>query len=775
MTYVNCLISGDDYLKKHSDFKLIGRKLELAALSAILMRQHSNSVLLVGPGGVGASALCLGLEGLKNDPDAPLDIISKRKFWLNTDDLFASGNPEVIKDSFNKALATLSRTPESLLIVDDMNDFITAASNHGCSSMINGLMRDIKAKKFQAILEVKDDNLDPVLKCHSDMRELFTLMDLQEPDDADLAQIVDASRATLEKFHGIKISPEALQTAIDVTNKYRAKDASLSRAQPERAITLIDRALVSYRQQAHAKAPEIVEIEKKLKKINDAMAGKGNGNNEFKSLSAEDLVKVKNEAETSLTEAQTRWAEFRKKLKRFGDDQALAEKNIRALELELTKTEEKERAEQAAFKARAKTGEKATAVEDFDHAASVGGLESPALIEIRSKIARYNDAAKKNKTDYDKLMAEFNGKLMLGRDHVLAQFSKLSGIPVQRLDQDERLKLLNLEASLKQRVLDQDHAIGPLSEAICSARVGLVDKNKPQASFFFLGPSGVGKTETGKALAEYLFDDPSALFVLDMSDYMEKHAVAKMIGAPPGYEGFEAGGILTNGIRRRPYCVVLLDEVEKAHPDVFNVLLQILDEGRLHDNVGRAVSFANTVVLMTSNIGSEFFLDPNLPFEEARKLAIEELGKKFRPEFLNRFNGRQNIKCFNALSLPAIEKIAAREIAKMNGKIASQGLSVSMDTADIAAMCADKYVPAYGARGIVGFIKSHLEGPLSRVILETPDAKGTIKVSYDKAEGILKVAPPPPPEEKPKSAPSTVVPFTPAAAAPATPPTAAFG
>lgn len=272
------------------------------------------------------------------------------------------------------------------------------------------------------------------------------------------------------------------------------------------------------------------------------------------------------------------------------------------------------------------------------------------------------------------------------------------------------------------------------------ARVGRRNNNKPLAAYLFLGPSGVGKTECAKALAGALLDDDAALTRFDMSEYMEKHAVAKMIGAPPGYEGFEVGGILTNLMRKNSYRILLFDEIEKAHPDIFNIMLQVLEDGRLTDNVGRTVSFADAIIIMTTNIGQPHFLDPTLSSDEAEAAAIDDLGNTYRSEFLNRFAGRQNILCFKPLGLDSIARITRREIASLNAVYGEKGIPVEIDDADLMAFCTAQYDPRVGARGLPGFITANLEPVIVNSILENPDHRGTAVIRYNSETGQFDVS-----------------------------------
>ena len=745
-TALNFLIRGNDYVAQHADFKLVGRDEELHRLSRILMRSRANSVLLVGAGGVGCTALCMGLQASKADLNAPFDIVSKRLFWLDTDGLFASGDPGRINESFQKILTTLSRTPETVLIIEDTRDFVEAARNTGCTHLINALMREVKNGKFQAILEARDDDLEAVLKCHSDLREIFTLLDIQEPGIEALRLMAENAAQCLEKYHQLRIAPEAREAAIELTSKYRVRDMSLSRAQPERTVTLLDRALTSYRQKAHARPPELDDLESRLGAVNAALAGTRANGHGLEGKTPRELAALRAALESEMHAAMTNWEQRQTDIRKLYKDQRDGEEAIRELEAQLEIQRQKE--QEARSKAPAAETEVETPVatrptlRSFIRVATAAGFESKEVTAIKTAMAQYQQAVDDNRTRYEALTAEINQQLLLTREHVLAEFSRISGIPVSKLNQDERVKLLALDQNLAARVFGQDHVVQKLGNAVRVARVGLKEPNKPQAAFMFLGPSGVGKTELAKALTATLFDDEKALLRFDMSEYMEKHAVARLIGAPPGYEGYEAGGILTNAMRRNPLCVILFDEIEKAHPDVFNIFLQILDDARLTDNRGLTVSFSEAIIIMTTNIGTPHFLDESLDFVTARQQALADLEEKYRPEFLNRFNGRQHIVCFNRLELPVIARIAARELSKLNERIKGAGLQVVMPADHLSAMCQDHYAPGEGARGITGYFTTHIHPAVANTILMTPEAQGSIQVRYNTEQHGVEIDPP---------------------------------
>jgi ATP-dependent Clp protease ATP-binding subunit ClpB len=679
------LVSGEDYLAKFPDFKLVGREEELKRLSGILMREKANSVLLVGSGGVGCTALCMGMQAIKADQNTPFDIVSKRLFWLDTDRLFSSGDEKEINSMYQKGIDVLYRTPDSILIIEDMKDFIEATRNHGATHFLNALTLAVKNNKTQVILECRDEDLSMVLKSNSDILEYYTIMYLDEPPKDALKNIVTYAANKLTKHHGIKISYDAIDTSIELTTKYRTKDLGLSRAQPERAITLIDRALSSYRLLAHQGPPKGME---------------------------------------------DTWEQKQKEIKNLYEVQRTGEIGIIDLENQL---EDQRRIE----KERISEGHEPTKsyIKTFMDS---GGLDSTEVKTLKLGIAALQKELIKHREKFNALTEEINSKLELDRNLVIREFSIISGIDAGKLNENEREKLLRLEKSLNEKIYGQTDVVKKVANAIKVAKVGKRDNNTPQAAFMFLGPSGVGKTELAKVLAASLLGDVNALTRFDMAEYMEKHAVAKLIGAPPGYEGFENGGILTNLMHKNPYRILLFDEIEKAHPDVFNIFLSILSAARLTDNMGRECNFSETIIIMTTNIGQTHFLDNTISPDEQKKRAIEELGKIYRSELLNRFAGRENIYCFDTLTIDAMVKIVWREIQSFDAAYAPQGIKVDITNDTIEMFCRDHYDPTIGARGLPGYIKANLEPEVVNLILSYPDIKGTLVITYDGVNKLFK-------------------------------------
>lgn len=696
------LITGGEFLKKQTDFKLVGRENDMNRLTSVLLRNNAASVILVGPGGVGATALVMGLQSLKDDPNVPFDIVSKRIFWLKTDDLFSSGNVEEINKNFNGVLNILKRTPDSILVIEDTRDFIEASRNNGCSNFINSLNSVVKNGESQVILETKDQDLDMVLSSHSDMKQCYTIIDLNEPTGEDLNQIVRVSAISLSHHHDIRIEDDAIQTAIDLTNKYRTRDSSLSRAQPERSANLLDRALSSYRLDAHKRHPKVSYLLATGIKENDPQ-----------------IIAL----DTEFSKTQERIKQLYR-LQREGE--------IAVIDLEEQIATQKKAEEEAV--ARGETIEQEEAprrVQMFSTVAKAAGFESAKVRALREEIRKYEKVINENRAEFDVLTGEINEQLSLTKERVFSEFSRLSGIPVNKLNENEKERLRNLENLLNSRVFGQSQVIHKIANAIKVARIGNRGNGKPQAAFLIMGPSGTGKTEVCKALAHALKDDEAALTRFDMSEYMEKHSVAKLIGAPAGYEGSERGGILTNAMRSNPNRIILFDEIEKADTAVFDLFLQILSDGRLTDNHGRTVSFADSMVIMTTNIGQTFFLDQSLSSEEAERLANIELDNIYRPEFLNRFAGRQNIVCFNRLELDSIERIVKREMNALTTAYKQNGLEIKFTDDSITRFCKDHYDPRHGARGLQGYVVANIEPLIVNMILENDVEGASIDLYYD--------------------------------------------
>lgn len=704
-------IRGSEYISRFENFKLLGRDKDLERISSILMRKKQNSLLLVGPAGVGTSSLILGLQYVKSLPGTPFDIINKRFIWLDTDSLFSSGDSNEINEEFQKILRMLVKTPESVLIIEDTYDFIEASRNSGNPHFINALSAIDRNGGTQVILEVRDEQLTQVLKWHSDISNSYTMYDVKEPTGEHLFEIANGIAKDLSSFHQIPITEDAVHAAIELTSKYR-DGMGLGGAQPQRSIALLDRALSTYRQMAHRKHPNITRLEAAIASEKDS-----------------------SKAEAMAADLETRvasWNELKSQIKLYHDQQRDGEEAIYKLSDELDGLVKKQ-------EARREKDEERQETKTFAQMASTGGFDTPEIQKVKLDIEKVEHIISSNKKKHDDLVEAANIGLELNATAVRYEFSLISGISADKLSENEMESLRHLEANLMSRVFGQDEAVKHIANSIKVSKVDTMEESGPAASYLLLGPSGVGKTEIAKAVAQFYLGDEKSLVRFDMSEYMEKHAVAKLIGAPPGYEGFEAGGILTNSVRKKPVGVYLFDEIEKAHPDVYNVFLQILSDGRLTDNVGRTVDFSEIIIIMTSNIGQECYLDESLSWEEAKGVANSQLAATYRSELLNRFNGRENILHFKRLPIEVIERIIAREVKKLNDSYTKRGLSIAIEEDCIQEFCKAHYNPAYGARGLPGYIKANLRPVIVNHILDNPDQTGTFTVGFNTDKNVFEV------------------------------------
>ncbi|MDE2335699.1 MAG: AAA family ATPase, partial [Alphaproteobacteria bacterium] len=547
------------------------------------------------------------------------------------------------------------------------------------------------------------------------------------------------------------------------TKKYPG--LTLDLAQPKRSIVILEGALAAYCRTARARPAELDALEEKLAGVTLAIE-KGGAAGPLAGKSQKELAALKLETENTIKEVTEDWTSRKETLSHLRDEQTKGTDALRELDTAIADQTAKEQKLKAARKAyheapdaaarqkikdeyKLHNGEELVVGEEngkgvkgkFGHFADLNTAVSPELAALKKARTEVEQELAANKEKYADLLKDGNGgaALTLTDEHVLAEFSRLSHVPMNKLQQDESQKLLHLGETIKERVFGQDEPIEAVAKAVKRGRVGLKKPNKPIGSFLFLGPSGVGKTELAKALATTLFGDESALQIYNMSEYMEKHASAVLIGAPPGYEGHAEGGLLTNNMRRMPYCVNVFDEAEKADKQVFDLFLQIIDEGVLVDRRGVKASFANSINILTSNIGAKYFLDESLTFEQAKEKALADLwnpegdpsdpsGQKgFRPEFLNRFTG---IFCFNRLGQVEIIKIANKSLKELNQWVAENGISVSMPEKDLKAMCEDQYDPKNGGRGIMNYIENNITSDVADTLLEHPGTHGTVEVTY---------------------------------------------
>ena len=716
------LKTGGEIVRANPDFKLEGREDQLRKIYNVLLRERANNVLMYGPGGVGMSTLAKGIQFKKDDLTTPHEIVNKRFMWLKVDALMASGNGKKIIEDFEKILRRLALDPNTVLVIEDFADFLKAASKNGASSIINALMRDIKSKKFQTILEVRVEELGSVLKdYHSDLTENFTRVQIEEPKPDVTQRIVDAVKPLFER-KGIKVADDATKEAVALTVKY-PKVPTLDRAQPERALNLIDQSMSEYRNEANSRPARLPAIEAELASL-------------AKEADQKKAAARKTALEAERAKVVAEWEAQQKRIRDLNKQRGdLREQRDQA---QLDYDDMKAKSQKNAREALRKSNDGSISTADLDEIASTN-VDTPEMRENMELVRACESDIKLMTDEIVTIGRKQSEGLVLGAKEVRDTFSRLSGIPVNDLTEDDSARLEKMEEELGKRVFGQDYAIKQLAKTVRIARAGLKEPEKPIGSFMFNGPTGVGKTEIVKALAQFLYKDEFAVTRIDMSEYMEKVAVNKMIGAPPGYAGYEEGGALTNAVRARPNQIILLDEIDKAHPDVFNVLLQVLDAGRLTDGQGVTVDFKETLVIMTSNLGAHFFQDPALSFDQASAQMMQLVKSTFKPEFLNRID---EIIGFNALAPAIIEKVVRKEFNKIGGYLKDKGVAVDISDECIKKITDNHYDPTYGGRGIVRYLKMNAKDKLAAAVLDMPKGQaGGIKLvtRYNDAAKTLEV------------------------------------
>jgi ATP-dependent Clp protease ATP-binding subunit ClpB len=670
---------------------VIGRDEEIRRVMQVLSRRTKNNPVLIGEPGVGKTAIAEGLAHRIVARDVPETLIGKKVLSLDMGALLAGAK---YRGEFEERLKAVikevtSSDGEIILFIDELHTLVGAGKTDGAMDAGNMLKPALARGELRCVGATTLDEYKKYIEKDPALERRFQQVYVGEPSVPDTISILRGLKERYEVHHGVRIQDSAIVAAAELSHRYIT-----DRFLPDKAIDLIDEAASKLRIEMDSMPQEIDVLERKMIQLE---------------IEKQALKKEKDEG------SKTR-------LKKVDED--LSELKSKSDELKARWTKEKDaitkvKSLKSNIEDTKMAAEQAERAGDYDKAAE---LKYGKLHELTKGLEEAQDS-----------LAKLDGKSrMLNeevRDEDVAEVvSKWTGVPVSKMLEGEAQKILHMEDSLEKRVIGQKDAVKKLSDAIRRSRAGLQDPSRPIGSFLFLGPTGVGKTETAKALAEFLFDSEEALTRVDMSEFMEKHSVARLIGAPPGYVGYEEGGYLTEVVRRRPYSVVLLDEVEKAHPDVFHILLQILDDGRLTDGQGRTVDFRNTVIIMTSNIGSQHLLNAKSP-EEAEELVMNDLRGHFKPEFLNRID---DTVFYNPLTREDLSQIVELQI---------QSLDRLLQAKHIELNCTDKlkeklgemgYDPVYGARPLKRVIQTQLQNPLAEKILagELPAGK-QITVDWD--------------------------------------------
>ena len=675
---------------------VIGRDNEIRRVMQVLSRRTKNNPVLIGEPGVGKTAIVEGLARRIISGDVPESLKNKRIIAMDIGAMVAGAK---FRGEFEDRLkAFLKEVTDSqgeiVLFIDELHTIVGAGAAEGSVDASNMLKPMLARGELRTIGATTLDEYRKYIEKDAALERRFQPVMVNEPSVEDTIAILRGLKERYEVHHGVRITDAALVAAAVLSHRYIS-----DRFLPDKAVDLVDEAASRLKIELDSMPTEIDVIEREimqhemerqaLKKEKDA-------------ASKERLKKLEKELAELKEKSSALKAEWQKEKAQINEQAKLKE------ELDQLRTE-LERAQ--------RRGELGKASE----------IQYGRIPELEKKLAEATRKGAKSGPPGRRLLRE-----EVTEEDIAQVVSSWTGIPVSRLQEGERAKLVRLEEHLHQRVVDQEAAIKAVANAVRRARAGLQDPNRPLGSFIFLGPTGVGKTELSRALAEFLFDDENAMVRIDMSEYMEKHTVARLIGAPPGYVGYEEGGQLSEAVRRKPYSVVLFDEIEKAHPDVFNVLLQVLDDGRITDGQGRTVDFKNTVIIMTSNIGSHYITEEESS-ENRRRLVMDALRAHFRPEFLNRVD---EIIIFERLSEEDLKKIVEIQLARLTKRLAQQNIRLDLTDSAKTLIAREGYDPVYGARPLKRAIQRDLLDPLSMNILEGKIGEGQ-RVVADAKNGAI--------------------------------------